>query len=132
MKKNVLLIGLVFGVIGFAISGLAPTGAWFWLGLPFLALWGLGNAVIQGLMSQCVGDNEQGQLQGAIGSLRGIAELIGPGIFTLTFAYFIKKENPIYFPGAPFVLAALLMVAALGVAFFMLSHSDKTEKGTES
>ena len=55
------------------------------------ALGGLAGAATQGLMSKCVGPEEQGQLQGANSSLFGIAEMIGPGLFTLTFAYFIAK-----------------------------------------
>ncbi len=112
-ERRILLVGLLFGVIGFLISGLASVDTWFWLGVPFLALWGLGNAVIQGMMSQEVGADQQGHLQGAIGSLRGIAELIGPAVFSFTFAYFIKPERAFAVPGAPFFLAGFLMLLAI-------------------
>lgn len=46
----------------------------------------------------------------------GITGLIGPGLFTLTFAFFISGGHDWHLPGAPFVLAALLLVMALGVA----------------
>jgi DHA1 family tetracycline resistance protein-like MFS transporter len=114
--ERVLISGLVFGALGFATFGLAPNGGIFWLGIPLLAFWGLAGAAIQGMMTQHVGPNEQGQLQGANGSLRGIAELLGPGIFTLTFAYFIGAENTWHLPGAPFLLASVLMLVATAVA----------------
>jgi DHA1 family tetracycline resistance protein-like MFS transporter len=114
--ERVLVLGLFFGALGFATFGVAPTGSVFWLGVPLLALWGLAGAAIQGMMTQHVGPDEQGQLQGANGSLRGIAELIGPGIFTLTFAYFIQAENNWHLPGAPFLLAAVFMLVAMVVA----------------
>ena len=113
-EERVLLIGLLFGVLGFAAFGLASTGrVLFWVGVPVFAFWGLANASIQGMMSQHVAANEQGQLQGANGSLRGIAELIGPGIFSMTFAYFLETNNRWHLPGAPFLLAAFMIAVAL-------------------
>lgn len=73
-----LTSGLIFGAIGFAIYGLAPTGTIFWLGVPIVSLWGLSGAATNGLMTRHVKPNEQGQLQGANNSLRGIAGLFGP------------------------------------------------------
>ena len=61
--------GLLCGALGMAIYGLAPTGRWFWLGVPVMALWGLSGPAIMGLMSRLVSPSEQGQLQGANSSL---------------------------------------------------------------
>src|SRR5262249_32679387 len=75
-ERTTLLVGLVFGVAGFAIMGLAPTGPVFWLGIPVMAVWGLVNPASQGLMSRRIGPQQQGQLQGANASLTGVANLI--------------------------------------------------------
>ena len=112
-----LLWGLAFGAAGFADYGLAPTGALFCVGIALLSLWGLSWAASQGLMTRHVGVTEQGRLQGLDGSLRGIADLVGPGLFTLTFAYFIAPDRRSDLPGAPFLLAALLQVAAIALAW---------------
>jgi DHA1 family tetracycline resistance protein-like MFS transporter len=112
-----LFSGLVFGAAGFAIYGLAKTGAAFWMGVPVMALWGLSGAATQGLMTRRVQPSEQGRLQGANGSLRGIAGLFGPGLFTLTFSHFIGEKREWHLPGAPFLLAAVLLVAAIFVAW---------------
>jgi MFS transporter, DHA1 family, tetracycline resistance protein len=112
-EQKTLLLGLIFGVMGFLIAAFSSVDTWFWFSVPFLALWGLTNAVIQGMMTQEVGADQQGYLQGAIGSLRGIAELIGPGLFSFIFAYFIKPESFVYLPGAPFLLAAFFMLIAI-------------------
>jgi hypothetical protein len=69
-------------------------------------------------MTRHVASTEQGRLQGLDGSLRGIADLIGPGLFTLTFAHFIAPGRAWELPGAPFLLAAALQVAALGIAIW--------------
>lgn len=66
-------------------------------------------------MTQRVSPSEQGELQGAIASLRGMAMVIGPSLFSLTFAYFIAPEHA--FPSAPWYLAALLLLISLVIAW---------------
>jgi DHA1 family tetracycline resistance protein-like MFS transporter len=68
-------------------------------------------------MSRRVGASEQGQLQGANSSLMGIANLFGPGLFTQAFAYAIGPLSRWQLPGAPFLLAALLLAAAALLAW---------------
>ncbi|PYM25305.1 MAG: tetracycline resistance MFS efflux pump [Candidatus Rokuibacteriota bacterium] len=114
-----LLWGLGFGAVGFAVYGLAATGAVFCVGIVLLSLWGLSWAASQGLMTRNVGPSEQGRLQGMDGGLRGIADLVGPGLFTLTFAHFIRAQGNGDLPGAPFLLAAGLQVAALAIAWWV-------------
>jgi DHA1 family tetracycline resistance protein-like MFS transporter len=41
---------------------------------------------------------------------------VGPFLFTLTFAYFIGADAPVKLPGAPFLLAAALLLLALMIA----------------
>ena len=110
--RNALIAGLLTGGVGMAIYGLAPSGPWFWLGVPVMALWGLAGPAIQDMMSRRVSPSEQGQLQGANGASRSIAGLLAPGLFTGTFAYLIG-----WLPGAPFLLAAALLVAAAVVTW---------------
>ena len=43
--------------------------------------------------------------------------MIGPGLFSLTFAYAIRPELGVQFPGAPFLLAALLLLIAAVIAW---------------
>ena len=117
-ERLTLLLGLMCGVIGMAIYGLAPTGALFLAGVPVMALWGLSGPATQGIMTRLVGPSEQGQLQGANTSLGSIAGLIGPGLFTLCFAYFIgRKPDGAEIPGAAFDLAALILLAAFATAW---------------
>jgi len=116
-ERRVLLGGLFAGAVGFSIYGLAPSGGWFLCGIPVVALWGLAFPAAQGLMTRHVSASEQGQLQGAVTSLRGIAGLVAPGLFTQTFAIFIARERASALPGAPFLLAALLVVASMTLAW---------------
>jgi MFS transporter, DHA1 family, tetracycline resistance protein len=111
-----LWFGLLAGTVGFAIYGLASRGWMFWIGIPVMALWGLGNPALQGMMSRKVSPLHQGQLQGAAGSIRGISGLLGPTLFTQVFALFIGDRAPFSLPGAPFLLASLLLALSLLVA----------------
>jgi len=75
----------------------------------------LGPAV-QSLMSRLVKASEQGELQGAIGALFGITAMVGPGLFTQVFAASIDEHARWPFPGAAFLVAAALMLAAMIVS----------------
>ncbi len=57
-----------------------------------MAFWGLAGPATQSLMTRRVSSSEQGQLQGAIASINGVTGLIGPTLFTQTFAYFILSD----------------------------------------
>jgi DHA1 family tetracycline resistance protein-like MFS transporter len=118
-ERAALIAGLLFGAAGFAIYGLATTGAGFWAGIPVMALWGLAGAASMGLMSRLVSASEQGQLQGANSSLMALAGLIGPGLFTQAFARAIAPGVGWQLPGAPFLLAAAMLVAAVVLAWWV-------------
>ena len=102
--------------VGATYFGGALTGPPFWLGIPMMALWGVAGAATQALMTQLVAPDQQGQLQGATTSVQSVSQLVGPFLFTLTFAYFIGAQAPLKLPGAPFLLASVLLVLALAIA----------------
>ena len=116
-ERRALAIGLGFGVVGFAIYGLAPTGWWMLAGIPVMAFWGLAGPAGQSLMTSHLEPHEQGRLQGGLSSLMGVAGLIGPGLFTQTFAAFIGPQRDWHLPGAPMLVAALLLLFAMAVAW---------------
>jgi DHA1 family tetracycline resistance protein-like MFS transporter len=115
-ERRVLLAGLACGAIGFFAYGLAPTGALFLAAVPVVALWGLASPAAQGLMTRHIDPTEQGALQGAAGSIMGVATMIGPALFAGTFAYFIGAGTRWHVPGAAFMLASLLLAAGAFVA----------------
>jgi MFS transporter, DHA1 family, tetracycline resistance protein len=115
-ERRALLLGLGCGAAGFLIFGAAPNGALFWVGIPVMALWGVAGAASQALMTQLVAPDQQGQLQGATSSVQSVSQLVGPFLFTLTFAYFIGAQAPVRLPGAPFLLASALLVLSLLIA----------------
>ena len=115
-ERRALLLGLGCGAVGFLIFDAAPRGVLFWLGIPVMALWGIAGAATQALTTRLVAPDQQGQLQGATTSVQSVSQLLGPFLFTLTFAYFIGTRAPLTLPGAPFLLASALLLLALWIA----------------
>jgi DHA1 family tetracycline resistance protein-like MFS transporter len=115
--RRALLVGATFGVLGFAAYGFASTEHLVWFAVPILALMGFYSPAAASIMSKRVGATDQGLLQGANSSIMGISGMIGPALFTQTFAFFISPGRSIQHPGAPFLAASLLMVIALMVAW---------------
>jgi DHA1 family tetracycline resistance protein-like MFS transporter len=127
-ERRALFAGLLCGCAGYAIYGLAPVGIAFLSAMPVFSFMGLVGPSAQSLMSRRVGPSEQGQLQGANSSIIGITGLIGPGLFTMTFASFIGSHRDWRLPGAPFLLAALLMVMALVLAQRVTSRRPEVKE----
>ena len=116
-ERGSLLLGLAFGVTGFTFYGLAPVGVLFCAAIPVVSLWGLSGPAAQALMTQHVAPSEQGRLQGAISGLQGVAFMIGPSLFTGSFAAAIGSHPSWRLPGAPFFLAAVILAASFALAW---------------
>lgn len=116
-ERRALILSLVCGSAGFAGFGLAPTAPWFWACLPIFALWDIAGPALQGLATRRVGADRQGLLQGAFGSLQGIAGLIGPFLFAGAFTAAIGPWAAFGVPGLPFLLAAAMVGGAALLAW---------------
>ena len=77
-------------------------------------MWGLSGPAEQALMSKEVDPAAQGQLQGALGGLRGITGMVGPVLFTQIFSFSVASGT---LPGATYLLGAALLIASLAVAW---------------
>jgi MFS transporter, DHA1 family, tetracycline resistance protein len=111
-----IYVGLFFYGIGFILIAFAPQG---WMLFPIMipfSLGGIADPAAQSIISNEVPANEQGELQGALTSVRSITSIIGPIVMTTLFSHFTTKDTLIYFPGAPFVMAAILIVLSMFLA----------------
>jgi DHA1 family tetracycline resistance protein-like MFS transporter len=112
-ERRALAAGLVIGTIAQVVFAVAASGPVFLLGIPIWSLFGLVMPSLQGLMTRLVSPSAQGQLQGALASLRAVASVTAPVLFTQTFALALGDLRAVLVPGAPFVVAALLLVTSL-------------------
>ncbi len=122
-ERTSFFAGLAFGTAGFLMLGFAAFGWMYWLAVPLLGLWGLSAPAMQGLMSRRVGALEQGRLQGANASLQGVASMIGPILFTQSYAFAIAAHGRDW-AGAPFLVAALLLI----ISAFVVRRASRGER----
>ena len=122
-ERRSLLTGLSFAALGFAMYGWAGSSLMIFAAIAVNALWSLASPTSQSLMTQRVSASEQGELQGAIASLRGIAMIFGPQMFSLTFAYFIAPEH--HMPSAPWYLASSLLVLSVLIAWAVAKDTKR-------
>ena len=123
-NEKSIYVGLAFYTIGLILFAFASQG---WMMFTFLipyCLGGICGPALQAVISNHVPSNEQGELQGALTSLMSATTIIGPPVMTNLFAYFTKQDAPVYFPGAPFLLGAILMLGSTILAYRMF----RTEK----
>ena len=118
-ERRSVLSGLLFGVLGFAGFALAARGWVILAVIPFIALWGIAAPAMQSLMSRHVDPSAQGKLQGAINSLRAVTGMAGPPLFTQIFAIAIAPKYAVHLPGAPYFVAALLLLSSLLLAVYV-------------
>lgn len=83
--------------------------------VPF-AFGGLAGPSLQGIISGQVPSNEQGELQGALTSLISLTSIIGPLLMTNLFAHFTAPDAQVQFPGAPFLMGAVLSLLSMLLA----------------
>jgi DHA1 family tetracycline resistance protein-like MFS transporter len=100
-----------------ALMGWATSSFLFMIGVTVMSMWALSGPAAQGMMTHRVSASEQGELQGAISSLRGVAMLIGPGLFSFVFAWCISPHHAWTLPGTPWYLAAAMLFVAMLLAF---------------
>ncbi|MBV8373584.1 MAG: TCR/Tet family MFS transporter [Candidatus Eremiobacteraeota bacterium] len=120
--RRVMLASLVLATVGLALMGIG-NGVVFLLAIVIICL-PMYNATSQSMMTRHVSASEQGELQGALGSIRGISMLIGPGLFTLVFAQFVGPLRELRIPGAPWYLAALMYAGAFVLAWRVTTPRD--------
>jgi DHA1 family tetracycline resistance protein-like MFS transporter len=128
-KIKVITFGFLFWTIGMFLISLATEP---WMLFAFLvpyALGGIAGPTVQGVISNQVSEKEQGNLQGAITSLLSITAILGQLTFSSVFYFFIRPNQTIYFPGAPFALAALFLFIAFMIT---LSAMKKMKLADES
>ncbi len=115
-ERRALIFGLSCGVVGFLVYAFASSGWMFLAGVPVSALWAMAGPASQALITRQVAVDMQGRIQGALMSLVSVAGILAPIAFASIFGLFISDHAPVAFPGAPWMLAALLLLVAVLIA----------------
>src|SRR5437588_5776453 len=115
-EKATLYIGQFFGAIGMFVAVIARNSVEFFASIPIISLWNISIPAPKGRMAHHLSERQQGELQGALQSMRSITFIIGPWLFLRIFGWFIDPKNQVHLPGAPYLLAGGLLFTAMLMA----------------
>lgn len=117
-NERSIYYGLILYAIGMLLFAFATES---WMMFVFLipyCLGGICGPALQSVITQNIPSNQQGELQGALTSLISATSIVGPPLMTNLFYYFTHGSAPFQFPGAPFFLGFILMLASAFFVYF--------------
>ncbi|AKJ29079.1 MFS transporter [Caldimonas brevitalea] len=107
------LIGYALFVAAYVVYSGAGSFAWLAMAIGLHSLALLSDPPLRALVSVRAGAGRQGEYQGALVCLSGLAASLAPLVGARSFEFFTQANTPaLFFPGAPFLLAAALYGAA--------------------
>ena len=119
-ERKTVIFALFLNMICFSLIAFASQPWMIWLLIPIISLGVIAGPALQGLMSQAVPDDQQGELQGLLTSIAAIGMIISPLLMTSTFGFFTGDRTVLYFPGSPFIISLIL------IGFCILLFSKKS------
>jgi len=114
-ERHAMMLGLALSATSAIVIALAYTGTLFFLSIPLASLGGLSSPSLMAIASRQADETEQGRLQGALGSLQGIAMMVAPLVLSQLFAGSIQRGGRTL-AGVPFAFTSLVLCAALLLA----------------
>ncbi|MGB5076447.1 MAG: MFS transporter [Sphingorhabdus sp.] len=125
-ERRTAIIGIGYGVASFLITAFLTNGA-VALFLNLLnGFSGMAMPALNAIMSRRTPANQQGELQGLNGSMSALAFLFAQLFYNNALAAYTATSNPIYFPGAPFLIAASVSLLALGLLCLLPKHEQSS------
>jgi DHA1 family tetracycline resistance protein-like MFS transporter len=124
--KAILLSSVLMG-IGNILFAFATEGWMMYIFMLPYILGGICEPAIQSLISNKIPLNEQGEVQGALTGLISLSSIIGPPVMSNLFSFFAVKESVFYFPGAAFILGAIITL----ISTILLYPALKKLKGLD-
>ncbi len=121
-EKATIIVGMSLWIIGLFLFSIASnTIMMFAFILPY-CLGGVAGPTLQGIISNVVPDNMQGQLQGMLTSVISLTSIVGPPIMTYIFYAFTGDDPILHFPGAPFAVGGVVMIISLVITMNRLGR----------
>ncbi|MBV8683385.1 MAG: MFS transporter [Caulobacteraceae bacterium] len=127
-ERSIMMCGVALSAIGFVGLGLSPMSLVFCLACVPTCLGNMCGPPVRALQTKRVGPTEQGRLQGALSALQALTGLVGPIFFTQVFAWSNSPGSAKAMSGLSFLVAAVLMAAALPCAL-AVSQAPKAVEG---
>ncbi len=109
-ERGTVIYGLTVSTMAFLFLATVENGTLALIFTPLSALGAVVMPALMGMLSRQAGDDQQGEVQGIIGSARALAFIFGPLLMTQVFFAFTRPGAAVHHPGAAFFLSAALMV----------------------
>lgn len=110
-ERRAILVGMISAGASFYLFAFVTAGWQAYVLMAVSALQGFVFPSFNGLLSRMVDAKHQGALQGGIGSMGSVSSIVGPLLLTQALATGVDHS----FPGANFLLAAVLVTVAFGI-----------------
>jgi MFS transporter, DHA1 family, tetracycline resistance protein len=110
-EQRAALVGMAAAIVAYLGYAFATRSWMMYVVSLTTAIFALTYPAMNALASQRIPANAQGELQGAVASLYSLSSILGPPLMTQVFGYFSSAAAPVHFPGAAFVVAAVLTLA---------------------
>lgn len=108
-EPKTIVLGLIASALAFILVAFASTTGMVLALIPISCLSHVAGAALTGMMTRLVSDSEQGELQGVLGAIGAVTSIVSALVMTAIFFKLADGEGA-YFPGAPYLVAGLLIV----------------------
>jgi MFS transporter, DHA1 family, tetracycline resistance protein len=112
-ERDAATVGLIVAIVGFIGYAFVQTTWQAYAVMVCIALQSLVQPSLMAMLSRRATPDTQGEVQGIAAMALGIGSIVAPLILTRPMAYFTSAAAPVQFPGAAFVISALVGVVAL-------------------
>jgi len=127
--RRSMLIGTGWYALGQLATAFAHTPSRLVSSILFMSVGCIGTVSLVAFISNQAEPAERGALLGAVETLQELCEAVGHSGYGRLFAYFISDAAPVRLPGAPFIAAGSLMLAALGfIKSTLMAHPEASAR----
>jgi len=125
-ERRAALAGMAAAVVAYLGYAFATQGWMMYVVSLSTFIFALSYPSMNAIASHHTPANAQGELQGAVACLYSLSAILGPPLMTQVFARFSSPTARVHFPGAPFLVAALLSVGCAALFVHALRMSPVT------
>ncbi|WNG45341.1 TCR/Tet family MFS transporter [Archangium minus] len=116
-ERWALILGSTTQGFGMLAMGLAPVTVLFWPGALVAVLGAIVRPALQTLMSEAVGADKQGRLQGIVSSIASATSVVAPLVFTSLYAWAIGGNRSPAWAGITILCGSVLSALGAWVAW---------------
>ncbi len=124
-ERTTAMIGMGFGICSYLVVAFLTNGTLALMLNVLNGFSGMAMPSVNAMMSMRTPADQQGELQGLTGSMSALAFLLAQLVYNNVLATFTASDAPVHFPGAPFIIAAVMGIFSLTALFMLRRRTSK-------